>query len=266
MKNKATIWWGTFHLEEEKPRFWEIGPLLLRIERNTNEWLIMNYSSDDTETHKINVGLEKLAQFPKETLTPKRFIHHKTHSNITLTPVLADRSQVSHTETPFYVSPNEHITVYVSSPIWVRIETGSPKLVLIDIPSLRQSDTWHGPNTQEGELCYASRTFCRTNLEELPARSNRVISPIIIHNTAKQPLLIEQLSLPLPYLSIYADPNGNLWTEDIIVRHESNDKHSIKHGRGAPSIAPEAALITPPRQQFKTQNLVTMFYRLLLAE
>jgi hypothetical protein len=266
MKKKATIWWGNFHVEEQNPRLWEIGPLQLQIKRNFSEWLISHYSNDDTETHHISVGLDKCAQFPTDKLLTKRFIFKETNSSIALMPILADRSQVSHAETPFYVAPNEHVTIYVSSPIWIRIETGNPKLPLMEIPSLRQSDTWHGRNTQEGELCYASRTFCRTNLDELPARSNRVISPIVIHNTAKLPLLIEQLSLPLPFLSIYADVHGNLWTEEIIVRNEPNHKHTIKQGKGAPHIAHDAALIAEPRQHLKTHNLITMFYSLLLAE
>jgi hypothetical protein len=266
MKKSATIWWGTFNLEPEVPRYWEIGSLLLGIEKQEGEWRIISHSNDDPEKSQIRAGIEERPKFPKTVMPFQRFIHSETTATttVTLTPVLADRSQVSQAETPFYLPPNEHITIYVSSPIWVRVETGSPKHPLLEIPTVRQSDTWHGPNTQEGELCYASRTFCRTNLDDLPIRSNRVISPVIIYNNAKQSLMIERLSLPLPHLSIYVDPNGSLWTEEIIFKNEPNQKHTIKQGKGRPHISPDAALITQPRVQLKAANLIAMFYSLLV--
>ena len=116
---------------------------------------------------------------------------------------------------------------------------------------------------REGELCYSSSTFCRTNLEELPLRPHRVISPIIIYNNAKHPLLLERLSLPLPYLSVYADENLGLWTEEIILKNEPHGKHSVRHGKGAPSIAPNATLVGQPRLHLKSTNLITLFYSLL---
>ena len=73
------------------------------------------------------------------------------------------------------------MTIYVSSPVWIRLETATGTL-LDELPTIRQSDTWHGPNTREGELCYASRTFCRTNIDALPIRQNRALSPVIIYN------------------------------------------------------------------------------------
>jgi hypothetical protein len=266
MKKKATIWWGTFNLEQQKPRFWEIGSLLLGIEKKASEWRVISHSGDDPEKSAIRVGSEESPKFPKEIMPFKRFIHSETTATttVTLTPVLADRSQVSHADTPFFLPPNEHITIYVTSPIWVRIETGSPKHPLLEIPTIRQSDTWHGTTTQEGELCYASRTFCRTNLNELPVRSNRVITPVIIYNNAKHAVMIDRLCLPLPHLSIYVAPNGSLWTEEIIFKNEPNQKNTIKQGKGHPHIAPDAALITQPRVQLKAANLITMFYSLLV--
>ena len=147
--------------------------------------------------------------------------------------------------------------------MWVRLESGNPAHTLLEIPVLRQSDTWHGPNTLEGELCYASRTFCRTDLENLPTRSHRVITPVIIQNQAKSALLIEQISLPLPYFSIYVDETGGLWTEELTIKHEANDKHSIKQNKGAPFIAQGATLLSPPRQALKSLNFMNLFYSLL---
>jgi hypothetical protein len=263
MKKQAVIWWGTFNLQEDQPRFWEISGLQLAIERQPREWRITSTSSDDLEKNNILVGAEKSPAFANGLTDYKRFIFHQTSSTLTLTPVLADRPQVSHADSPFYLPPNQEATIYVSSPVWVRIETGNPKHTLIEIPVLRQSDTWHGPNTLEGELCYASRTFCRTDLENLPIRSHRVITPVVIFNHAKSPLLIEQLSLPLPYLSIFVDKNGGLWTEELVIKNELNYNHSVKQGKGAPHIAKDASLISAPRQAMKSVNFISLFYSLL---
>jgi hypothetical protein len=263
MKKQAIIWWGTFNLQENKPRFWEIGALMLGIERQPREWRIASNSSDDLEKNNIQVGVEKSPAFSHDLLEFKRFLFHQTSSTLTLTPILADRAQVSHADTAFYLPPNQEATIYVSSPVWIRIETGNPKHTLLEIPVVRQSDTWHGPNTMEGDLCYASRTFCRTDLENLPVRSHRVITPVVIYNHAKSPLLVEQLSLPLPYLSIYVDATGGLWTEELVIKNEINYKHTVKQGKGAPHIAKDANLISAPRQSLKGMNFISMFYSLL---
>ncbi len=100
----------------------------------------------------------------------------------------------------------------------------------------------------------------------MQAGSNRVITPVIIYNNAKEALLIERLSLPLPHLSIYVDPDGSLWTEEIIFKNEAHQKHTIKQGKGRPHISPDAALITPPRLQLRAANLISMFYSLLVEQ
>jgi hypothetical protein len=70
--------------------------------------------------------------------------------------------------TPLYVPPAEIATIFVRSPLWLRIEVGDALIALQEVPMLRPSDTWFGPTTMEGELCYASQTYARLNLEKLP--------------------------------------------------------------------------------------------------
>jgi hypothetical protein len=262
MKNNLK-WWGTFSLEENQPRFWEIGSLLLGIERQRKEWRIASNSSNDPEKTNIKVAVEESPGFSKEELEFRRYVFSHTTNDITLTPINADRSQVSRAEIPFYLSPDESVTIYVSSPVWVKIEVGATNVLLDNIPTMRLSDTWHGPNTREGELCYASRTFCRTKLEDVTVRSSRVLTPVIIYNHAKEPLLIELLSIPLPFLSVFAAPDGTLWTEEITIKNEVHHNHIVRQGKGAPHIAPSAKLISAPRLELKASNLISIFYNLL---
>jgi hypothetical protein len=170
---------------------------------------------------------------------------------------------VAFAETPFYIPANEHVTIYVSSPIWIKIEVGSRKTFLEEIPTMVLSDTWYGPNTREGELCYASPTFCRSDISEFKFRAHRVITPIVIFNSAKTPLLFERISIPLPFLSIYADVNGFLWTEEIIAKHETHLKLSIKQGKNAPQVAIGATLAASPRAMSKSGTFINLFYSFL---
>jgi hypothetical protein len=261
MKKMNAKWWGAFNLEENQSRFWEIGPLQLGVQRQKHEWRIASNSLADADKTRLSIATEECPAFKKVEF--RRYIFQRTTNQITLRPILADRSQVSHAETPFYLSPDQHVTIYVSSPLWVRIETGATNAILDDIPSLRQSDTWHGPNTREGELCYASQTFCRTDIDDLPLRPNRILTPVKIINHDKHSLLIEQLSIPLPYLSVFVDATGAFWTEEIVLRNEAHHGHVIKQGKGAPRIAEDATLISAPRMTLKPHNFINLFYSLL---
>jgi hypothetical protein len=263
MNNTATAWWGTFKLQEKEVRFWEIGPLLLGIERFSQEWHIASNSSGSREKFDIKVAMTDIPSYLREKLEFRRHVFKRTDPSITLTPMLADRPQVTRAEVPFYLPPNEQVTIYVSSPVWVQVKANDNKIAIDEIPTLRLSDTWYGPNTREGELCYSSSTFCRTNLDELTVKPHRIISPVIIQNNAKDSLLLDRLSLPMPYLSVFADENNNLWTEDILVKNEPHQKHTVRHNKGAPSIAPRAKLIGSPRLNLKASNLITLFYSLL---
>jgi len=263
MKNKSAKWWGTFNVDPTQMLFWEIGPLLLGIERFSHEWRIVSDFLKDADSSNLKIATPTSPGFDKKNLIFKRFAFHQTTSAMTLTPVLADRAQVSRPEEPFYLPAKEHTTLYISSPAWIRLEAGPQNMVLHEIPTLRLSDTWYGPNTFEGDLCYASQTFCRTQLTELPRRPYRVVTPVKIYNNSASTLPLEQLSLPLPFLSIFADEHGALWTEEIIVKHENHQEHSVTQSKGAPKIAHKAVLVSSPRLALKSSNLMTMFYHLL---
>jgi hypothetical protein len=261
--NKIANWWGAFEFDEDQTRYWEIGSFSLCLNRASQEWRIHSETRPDRDSNHMKVASDEAPKHAHKNPSFKRYVFNHTDSEINLTPMVADRPQVSRAETPFYLPPNEHINIYVSSPVWVRIEVGNRHIILEELPSVRLSDTWYGPNTREGELCYSSPTFCRTNLNELSLRAHRVTSPVVIHNHSKQSLLLDQFSIPLPYLSVYADVHGRLWTEEIVVKAEANHRHVVKQGKGPPQLATGAKLLCPPRLHLKANNIITLFYSLL---
>jgi hypothetical protein len=73
---------------------------------------------------------------------------------------------------------------------------GVSSAAIFDQPTHRPSDTWFGPTTMTGELCYAIRTSVRLNLENLPARPGRAISVVQVKNQSRTDLKVEKPRVP----------------------------------------------------------------------
>jgi len=257
---KDVIWWGNKILQPNGCSSLKIGPLLLQVSRYSQEWQISyEYDLDKVEdtngweysaNAKPNGALEKSA----------RYVFQRTNDKFIIQPLLADRPVVSRPVTPIHLPVGEQITLYLSSPLWLTIKVGEPSTQLFEIPIHRPSDTWFGPSTVEGELCYASRTHGLLNLEELPQRSHRAITPVLIINQADSELLLERVSLPVPYLSLFGGINGSLWSEAItLVREEGGDMASLKIDKGPPTPVENSVLVCNPRKSSEKNS----FYRAL---
>jgi hypothetical protein len=235
-------WWGVFLLGEEQSRFFKIGDIVLCVDRFNHEWRIT--------IHKE--GQKK----------PFNSFAAQGSNQISLKPILPDRSIIFELDLPFYVPPSETLSLYVSSPAWIRIEAGNPLILLNDIPTENLADTWSGKTTQEGELCYASKTHCSSNLDEFLQDLTRVITPVSIINRSKETLLIETLKVPLPFLSIYSDLQNSLWTEHLNFYHEYfHDPLAVAAVKGPPKPIKDLKLLNEPRHLAKPglKNLFNPF-------
>jgi len=160
-------WWGRRRVPVGSSGRWRIGPLTLWIQRLDGEWRIAHDSSGDPQDVSLQEELPADAGDLLLMDGVTRYVVAGKSEEIVLSAALADRAVVTSSEKPLGVPPGEQVSVYVSSPLWVRIETGRPAKLLCELPTFRPSDTWFGPNTIDGELCYASRTF----------RSGRIAQP-----------------------------------------------------------------------------------------
>lgn len=252
-------WWGTFRVEAGQSRFWRIGNVVICVDRVTNEWHIASCpvgkitdlpDSDQDEANNFTIPFEKL--------NFKTFTFH-TQAEIELTPILANRPLASKLERPLYIPGGEDILLYVSSPVWVRVQTGNAKIILDEIATFVLSDTWFGPNTREGELCYAGHTHCSPHLKDVPSGPDRIISPMLIKNHAKKPLKLENISVPLPYLSVYSDVDNFLWTEQLYVFHEEDSGPEVEVAKGPPKALEEICLLTQARKDITTSSSIKRF-------
>lgn len=244
------FWWGKYRLNLGQHAFWQIGPLRLDIQRFQQE---IRVSHDEDGVWTEDSGPWRFESEPGETRELEhtdRFIFSSTRDELELLPALADRPVVSRPVTPLALPAGEETTLYISTPLWLQLRPAGSDKVFFDIPIQRPSDTWFGHSTREGELCYASRTLARLRLEEVQARPHRAITPLVIINRSETPLVFERLNLPAPFLSIFADGNGTLWTEPVTMKQEEDEETaSLEVGRHAPAQAPGARLIASPRKQ-----------------
>tara|TARA_R110001592_G_scaffold238227_2_gene497775 strand:+ start:73557 stop:74375 length:819 start_codon:yes stop_codon:yes gene_type:complete len=259
--NNPSVWWGQFDIPVDSAAAWQIETLRFAIQHVDKEWQISHQheSHDEALTNKLSLSRE--VYDPLDYTQTTRHIFRKSSSIVELKPQLADRTVVTRPSTPISLSPGEEVTLFISTPLWIQFEiSGKGGSALDELAIYRPSDTWFGPSTREGELCYASQTSGRTNLEKLLIRASRAITPLIIINRASDKLLIERVALPVPLLSLFATPEGLLWTQSAtLIRENDGDMAELKLGKEAPKEAKGAMRINKPRRQPGKGMLVRAF-------
>jgi hypothetical protein len=165
------------------------------------------------------VLLDSEARDAADAVDVTRHSFRETEPGIALEPALADRPVVSRPEYPLYVPSGETVTLYLSTALWIRVTLPASGRQLQEVPSFRMSDTWFGPSTVKGTLCYATRTAGRLRRENLPRRRHRALTPLRVENRAADALALERVQLPAPHLALYETPDGALWTQAVEMTH-----------------------------------------------
>jgi len=238
-----------------------LGLLSLYFRRLERDWYLAWELGQGAGTDGGDVNqpwlMQTLAALP-EDLIPSRYSFARAPTELCLRPRLLDRSVVFKAYQPVHVPPGEKVVFYISSPVCVSLELGDPAMTLLELPSQRLSDTWFGPSTQEGELCYAAKTRARNSLEDLPLRPHRAVTPVTIHNRADDILAIDKLSIPVPLLAVYADAKGSLWTQSVKLEHTQGESlAALTIGKASSGLK----RLAPARELGQTGKLVRAFTR-----
>ncbi len=257
-------WWGTFSIAKNHTGRWRLGPMDLHIRHIRQEWHIAYESVGDPLDNTLDVTTHDQPSPSSGDLVFSRFTFRETTGDLRLSPSLPDRAVVIRPEAPLYVPSEEEVTLYVSLPLWVRIEAGNPAKYLQEVPIYRPSDTWFGRSTREGELCYASRTNGRLNVADIPFLPHRAVCPILIRNAAKDPLFVERLNVAAPHLSLYVTPEGYFWTQGLVLEREADgERVQARFEKTAPEEAVDAVSVCGPRtapgSNFFKRTLDTIF-------
>jgi len=250
MDAKERIWWGRFSVPLHGGLGWRIGPFELGVFREDREYRIHHFRGEDPLSDVLSAAepREDVPECPEEW-SALRFALGEAGGTVLLEPAGPDRTVVSRPETPLGVLPGERVDLYVSTPLWVRVYAGEAALPIVDLPSVRISDTWFGRDTREGMLCYATRTAARLHLDNLPLRPHRAVTKVTVENRASAILQIERLNLPMPSLGLFSDAAGHLWTASVTIRHEERSGESaVSLGTTPGREAGEANPISEPRE------------------
>jgi hypothetical protein len=236
-----------------------LGPLSLQLFRSADAWRVWTSREEWDEAQPAQARVEDLAAMPADEAA-ERFVFNQSPARLCLRPMLADRSVVVRARQSVFVPPGEEAMLYLSTPVWISIDLGDPARSLREIPVLPMSDTWFGPSTREGELCYAARTHARNHLEQVPRRPHRAITPVKVRNEANSLLPIDKLSLPVTLLSVYGDADSGLWTEEVhLTRAADSDMAGLRVVPGVPNMAPRAERLSGPRSEPGRGGLVRAF-------
>jgi hypothetical protein len=175
-----------------------------------------------------------------------------THQRLSPRPVVARPAQ------PIYLAAATSVRLYVGTSLWLSLQRDDD--VLLDIPVARLSDTWFGPDTMHGEICYACQTHARLSLAGIPANPYKAMTPITIINEATGPLVLDRINLPVHHLSLYSqnsgDGNQRYWTSAITLTNvQKSPDVEIKVSAGAPTEYANATLLSTGRNPLETGRL-----------
>lgn len=245
-KTKPGEWWTPAEVPEGGHLDIKLGSLRLTIGHGHDEWTLATEAIAD-EDSSAQVSFKPGKGLPEKA--DERFVFAGESNRLVLQPLLADRPVVIRPRQPVFLLSGQTVTLYLSTPIWLKVQVGDPQVLLKELPTLRQSDTWFGQNTRVGELCYAGRTHARHHIDELPVRPHRALTPLVIHNKANSPLPLEKISLPVPMLALYGDSQGNLWTQGLTLTRESqSDLATVRIDNKPAEENPSLTRLAEPRQ------------------
>ena len=259
----SECWWGNHSLAEGECRHWRIGPFSMWLTRLAREYRLVTLRRDDPDARDLVAGEPWNDPAPEEGVVT-RFGLPTGNTDLEILPRSADRAFIFKSSNPFIVPAGSSVSAFLSSPVWMSLHLRDPERLLHEEPTFRPSDTWFGPSTLEGELCYAARTSVRYTLANVPRRPYRALTVVKIINHAPSALPLARLRLPLPQLSLFADEDGRLWTEAVTLdRRHDGDFAEIQLGRNAPEEAGACMRVCKPRAPLGRHSLIRSFTGLL---
>ena len=267
MMTSMDSWWGDYEVAANRTLRWQLGPKTLWITRGDSEWRVADAEGPDRLDARLVIA--EPAEEPAgddDGIDVRRFASRSGNRSVRLGPALPDLPVVVRTTQPFFVPAMQEITLFLSAPLWFRVYLDGRETELVDTPIARPSDTWCGPDTMTGELCYALRTSARLHLENLPRRPHRAISAVRIQNNAPSALHIEKLKVPVPYLSLFVSHEGYLWTEALTLEREDDSGGTKVRLDDRPTQIVATERIAGPRKKMSKGFLLDAFGKLFVKK
>lgn len=252
-------WYGDHHVRLDAGAKFILGPLEVHAYRSAQEWDICWRREGDPLSQELQIkDLEGARASAEEDFETERFARSQTAEVLRLAARLADRPVVSRPEDSLRILPQEKVIIWISSPLWVTLAERSDGEPMLELPIARMSDTWFGPNTRHGTLCYATRTKARISApsEPLPFRA---VTQVEVTNASEDALPISRINLPMRNLTLYHSVRGFL-SSAVRVRKDRDGKElEVTVDASHP---PESERLAEPREEAE-RGLVRGFQALL---
>jgi hypothetical protein len=255
-RQRKAPWWG-----EHTPAIGEItciafGPSRILICRRELEWQVLAATSTPEPSEELRAQVTIVKTMPADAGL-RRFVFSRTEPKLTVGPALADRPVVTRPANALSIPPGIAVRLYVSSPLWFSAEVHAHAVTLLDAPIFRPSDLWFGPNTLEGRLCYSSLTHAHIDAANLPHRQHRAITPVVVKNDDSEIFHLERISLPVPYLSVFASDTGEIWTDDVtLICGKGGETASLDISGKMPKEAGKGSRLRQPREHRPAASLL----------
>ena len=217
-------WWGEYSFENGQGRLWQLAGLELRFCRQPGEWQIevLRQAEQQEDEHGWAFAPESHPALAGARLS--RHLFRETRDCLRLLPRLADRPVVIKPVNPLFIAAGQQATLFVSTPVWASAWLEGLGKPILDIPVVHPSDTWFGSSPIRGQLAYATKVFCRTELSQLPIRPFRAVTPVTILNDGNDTMPVERLCLPVPQLDLFSGTDSRLWTPGLRVERQANTR------------------------------------------
>lgn len=260
-------WWGRHSVEAGRLDFWQIGPLHLWIQHLPHQWRLNWKHGSDWLEPRIRAVPGSHGEAPPADAQQTSCMYGESRDELIFAPALADRPVVTRLTHPVQILPGEQVTLYIVSPLWLRMEMAQPSKVMHELPIFRMSDTWFGPMSTTGELCYASRGAAFLQLRDVPLRLHCVITAVTIRNSGNKPLPVLRIKLPLPRLSLFYSPRTGFWTDTVTLESRGDaEMASLKLERQPPPDASPTQFVAGPRMGASEPNSVIRAFSALFRE
>lgn len=241
------VWWTRHAFTDGDRALLCIGPLALWVDAAQHEWRVAHLPGRDPRQTEQSVERAP-SRTPPEDAPAQRFGFGGERRELRVEPTLPDRPIVARPELALTILAGSELTIYISSPLSIALHHGDDPKPMLDVPTMRLSNTWFGGPTVPGGLCYALRTRARLSLGEHSFHPVRALSTVVIRNRASTHLHVERIRLPMRELSLYHSREQGFWTNGVTIERRAGDDElaEVAFERKPPHEG--LAVIQPPRE------------------
>lgn len=258
-----TGFWGEFPFEDRATGRWLVGPLELWVSHRPQEWRLAIRHDDEADVDRERVELPAGAFAPAADARIERYATDPEDRALRVQARLPDRPVVVRPDPPVHLLPGHEVSIHVGIPLLLALANarGTP---LTEVPAVVMPETWFGPNTREGELCWAVRSKARLTMLEMPRRPGRATAVITVRNDGADTLPIERLKVPVGHLALFVAEDGGVWTQALrVVRAAGEDEARVQATAGAPPMAGAVRPLAPARRPGSASVLIRALGALL---